>query len=45
MMINTTPYTALAVSRKMIVYANKTEDTEPQLRSPRDDGTFIAMSS
>ena len=29
----------------MIVYVNNTEDAEPHVRSPRDDGTFIAMSS
>jgi hypothetical protein len=44
-MINTTLYMAVAVLAKMIVDANKTDENEPQARSPCDDGTFIAISS
>ena len=45
MINNTTPYIAATELTDMIVYANNTEDAEPQVRRPREEGTFIPMSS
>jgi hypothetical protein len=41
----TTPYTCVAELKKITADANPTEDTDPQRRKPRDEGTIIAIIS